>query len=357
MKIEELKIGICGLGLIGGSLAKAFKEKSNINNIAAFDENESFLLNAFKNGFISEFSKKSLTIFKDCDVVFICTPVSIAPKFIFEISKITNALLTDVGGTKFEINNGAKNLRFIGGHPMAGSEKSGFFASDEALFENAIYVLCKGESTSDSDFNLLNELVASIGAIPLEMGAFEHDKAVGLISHLPHIVSASLVNIAVKDDKKAVLRLAAGGFKDITRISSSDPKLWQEIILSSNNIIVEILDEYIEKLKEIKDLILIKDSEEILSFFINAKKYRDEISENTAGLISTYYELRVEVNDKPGIIGQIATLFGKYDINIKNLNIQHNRDYEGGCLRFTFDTKEQTRKAKELLTLNGFVCY
>lgn len=357
MNIKDLKIGICGLGLIGGSLAKAFKEKSNIINITAFDENESFLVNAFNQGFISGYSSKSLSIFENCDIVFVCTPVLTVQRYVIEISKHTNAIITDVGSTKYEILNKAKDFKFIGGHPMAGSEKSGFYASDEALFENAIYVLCRGENIKNSDLNLLKELVVSIGAIPLEMDALEHDKTVGVISHLPHIISASLVNTAIEDNNKNILRLAAGGFKDITRISSSNPKLWQEIILSSNNIIIEILDKYIEELIEIKNAISKKESEKILLFFTNAKKYRDEISENNKGLLSTYYELRVNVSDKPGIIGYVTTLLGKNDINIKNLNIQHNRDYEGGCLRFTFDTKELTKKARDLLTANGYVCY
>ena len=357
MKINELKIGICGLGLIGGSLAKALKTKSKINDISAFDVNETFLVTAFNEGIISMFSNNSFNIFENCDIVFVCTPVLTVLSNIREISKHTNAIITDVGSTKFEILNKTKDYNFIGGHPMAGSEKSGYFASDEALFENAIYVLCKGEKANASSLNILRELVSSIGAIPLEMDALEHDKAVGIISHLPHILSASLVNTAIDNNNKNIMKLVAGGFKDITRISSSNPKLWKEIIISSSDVISKILDDYIEKLIDIKNSISKNDSEKILSLFTNAKKYRDEISENSKGLISTYYELRIDVNDKPGIIGYIATLFGKNEINIKNLNIQHTRDYEGGCLRFTFDNKEQTTKAKELLTKNGFVCY
>lgn len=355
--MEDLKIGIVGLGLIGGSLAKALKEKAGIENIFAYNRSQNSIDEAVKEGVIKKGSTDDLKILSGCDIIFICSPVELVSDYTLKLSAISNAIITDAASTKAEIMESAKNCkRFIGGHPMTGSEKVRFKAADSHLFENALYVLCKGESCSEEDFILLKSIVEKIGAIPEIMNGYEHDKAVGIISHLPHLVSAELVNFAAENDKGFLNRLAAGGFKDITRISSSSPELWEQIISSSNGIIIKLLEAYIENLNKLSQALKEKDKDFIFNFFSKAKEYRDNIADNQAGLMPSQYEIWAEVSDKPGIIGNIATLLGDNGINIKNINIQNNREYEGGCLRISLDFEREAENALKVLTNAGYAC-
>jgi prephenate dehydrogenase len=354
--MDKMKVGILGLGLIGGSLAKALKAKAGITNIVAFERRQEFIDRAVNEGVIKEGYNVDFSVFRGCELVFICSPVETVAKFAKDISQFTSGIITDVGSTKNEIMAETEALNFIGGHPMTGSEKTSYLASDEKLFENAVYVLCKGKNCTQKDFDLLKQIVTLIGAIAIEMKPDEHDKSIGIISHLPHIVAAGLVNMAKDNDHGGLNRLAAGGFKDITRISSSKPELWQQIISSSGSAISNILNEFILKLLEIKKSIDHEENGEILTYFENAKEYRDKLTENVRGLLPSQFEVWVEVSDKPGIIGNVATLLGENGINIKNMNIQNNREYEGGCLRLSIDSYIEAENAVKILNENGYSC-
>ena len=358
VKHMEQKIGICGLGLIGGSLAKAFRNKCNVKEIAALDQNEKALEKALEENIITKASTHDYKLFKDCDIIFVCTPINAVVGAITEISKVSKGLITDTASTKAQIMEQInESCRFIGGHPMAGSETSGYSGASETLFENAMYILCKAKVTDSEDFEMLKKIIEMIGAIPLELTPQEHDKAAGILSHLPHIAAASLVNIVgEKDQTGKLLKLAAGGFKDITRIASSNADLWQQIILSSGDTITNILEDYIKTLQKFSKALKNKNAEAVNTFFSEAKTYRDHILESSSGLIPSNYQLLIEVSDRPGIIGSVTTILGDNGINIKNLYIQNNREYEGGCLRITIEQASQAQAALEILQNNGFRC-
>lgn len=376
--IQSIKIGIVGIGLIGGSIARALTEKAGIKSISAVDSDEASLKKALNDGSITKYSMDLKDLY-DCDLIYICVPVGSIPSMLDNLSSWYSGIVTDVASTKEQIVSYAGShyptMRFIGGHPMAGSEKVGYASSKENLFENAPYILCKktqeldtnltGKSllygkinikkqmlendvSFDNDFDIVRKLAILMDAVPVEMSPKEHDIAVGLISHLPHIVAYSLVNAVQTRGDGCLKSIAAGGFRDITRIASSDPALWTDILCDSGKTIAELLEEYINILNQMKDALKLQDRQTLLTMFSKAKDYRDQLPMTPHSRNQTV-QLWIEVDDKPGMIGRIAVLFGDHGINIKNMNIQDNRAYEGGSLRITLSSTDDAKLGEELL--------
>lgn len=352
---KGLNVGICGLGLIGGSLAKAFRKNRKVSCISAFDKNINSIKLALKDKVIDKGTTEDYTIFRDADIVFICTPINDVVNTAIAISKLSGALLTDTASTKKQIiNNMPESIRFIGGHPMAGSENRGYQASTETLFENAVYIVCDNKLDED-DNRLLDGLIEMTGAIPLRLGNEEHDQAVGMVSHLPHIIASTLVNaVRAKDENNMLSTLAAGGFKDITRIASSDAALWEQILLSSEEAVINSINTYIEELDRLKGILEGRDRDRLIAYLEKAGKYREGIAGLRKGLLPVRPDLFIEVSDKPGIIGIITTLLGTNGINIKNLHIENSREYEGGSLRITLENTADLDRAVKLLNANNF---
>lgn len=361
----DKKISIIGLGLIGGALAKAFKERLDIREIIAINRTNMPLELALSDGTITKGFNDINEYIYDSDVIFICTPVKKTLTYIKELSgKVkSNCIITDVGSTKYEIvsyiNNMVNPPCFVGGHPMAGTENSGYANSFSHMFENAYYILTPSKTTTDNSLDILFELIKATGALPIVLDASDHDRITGSISHVPHIVASSLVTListSETNDNK-MQTFAAGGFKDITRIASSSPEMWENIVLSNHQQIKGILRKYVEIVQKFISYIDGKDSKNILNFFTSAKIYRDSLSSSKVSSPYSSYEIIVDVIDKPGIIGEIATLLGGKGINIKNINVSNNREMENGCLVITLANAENMKYSAELLSKNNYKVY
>lgn len=358
-------VSIIGLGLIGGSLAKALKERLNITEIKAVDLSIHSINQALTEGYISKGYTEINEDVYSSDLIFICTPVKNAIEYIKKLSgKVSNnCLITDVASTKSEIVNFVNSMenppRFIGGHPMAGTEKSGFTSSLSHLFENAYYILTPAKSTRDTDIETMRNIIENIGGIPLTTDADEHDFVTATISHVPHIIASALVNLVGKTDYPdgKMQTLAAGGFKDITRIASSSPEMWENVVLSNTQKIKGVLDTFVETLYEFKQHMDNSDSKGINNYFRNAKQLRDSIPDNRKGLLISLYEIIVDVVDKPGTIGEIATILGNNGVNIKNINVSNSREFEQGCLRITLPDSDSVKNAVILLSNHGYKVY
>jgi len=360
--MHSKKVSIIGLGLIGGSLARALREKVGITEITAVNRSQASIDAAVEDKTITRGFLDLNQFVYDSDIIFICTPVRRAIEYI-EILKDKvkpDCIITDVGSTKSEITTYINKMDrpplFIGGHPMAGTENTGYRSGMVHLFENAFYVLTPSKTSNEESISIMTEIVKKIGAIPVILDADEHDKATGCISHVPHIIASSLVNLAKKlDSEDEIMKtLAAGGFKDITRIASSSPEMWENIVLSNKQQIRGILDTYVEILNEFKEIMSQDNSNEILKFFDSAKSYRDSFLNNKKSLISPQYDIIVDIIDEPGKIGEIATLLGAESINIKNINVSNNRDYEQGCLKITLPDIESIEKSYAVLEHHGY---
>ena len=229
------KIGFIGLGLIGGSLAKAIRQYYPDYQIVAFDKNKETLALATQESLIDVAATTIDENFRNCGYIFLCAPVSYNNAYLPQVKPFLDkdTILTDVGSVKTGIHKEVHRLgmdaNFIGGHPMAGSEKSGYPNSKAMLLENAYFVLTPTKEVSREKVDAYTTLIESLKALPIELDCETHDYVTGTISHLPHIIASSLVNYVKQADTKDELMklLAAGGFKDITRIASSSPTMWQ----------------------------------------------------------------------------------------------------------------------------------
>ena len=355
-------ITIIGLGLIGGSLAKALKQKLNIKTIIAIDKEEKSLESAFKEKYIDVMLSEISSEIKNSDIVFIATPVDIAYDCISKVKEYvkSDCIISDLCSSKKELMDkiceSLGSVNFIGGHPMAGSERFGYTASDSHLFENAYYILVPMQDSSKNNLDILSKVIEGIGAIPFVLTPSEHDMAIAAISHLPHIISASLVNCAKNSgsDKSTLLRLAAGGFKDITRISSSNPSMWQNICKSNKKSILKLIDIYLDTLSSFKKNLEGDNYNEIYDFFSSAKDFRDSFEKGITGLIPNAYCLIADVEDKPGVIANVSSLLYKEGINIKNIGISNSREDDDGVLNILFNNIEEMNLALDIMTKNGY---
>lgn len=365
VEFKKIKYAIIGLGLIGGSIAKALNHRFGTLDITAFDKNSDYINAAMESGNITRgFTAINRHLF-EADLIILCTPVKNTIEYLKKIySKIKpGAIITDVGSTKEEIISCINNLPdppcFIGGHPMAGSEKFGYYSSSPHLFENAYYILTPSRNADEDSIRLLSNLISEIGGLPVVMSSSIHDKAVAGISHVPHVIASALVNmikhIDFSDGKMHML--AAGGFKDITRIASSSPDVWQSIVMSNKSYIKEILLTFIEELMEFINYMDIAAGDQILKFFTSAKDYRDSFDTIRKGLISPIFEITVDVADRPGIIGEIATILGSNGINIKNISVSNSREFEQGCIIISLPDSYSVDLSLKLLNSRGYKAY
>jgi len=351
-------IGIIGLGLIGGSIARALKRRNNYV-IYACDKQETYLSLALKDGIIDK--KCVIGELGTCDIVFICVPVyKMEPVLKELVPALKNGcILTDVGSTKGDVASIVSKLglenRFIGGHPMAGSEKHGYEASKANLFENAFYCLTPFPKTRKQDIEILKAVISDMGAIPIEMTPEMHDKVTAAISHVPHVIAALLVNLVGKLDNQENLMktIAAGGFKDITRIASSSPDLWAGICLSNKDTILETLTHFSEIFNQFIENLEKGQMDYLVEFFDSARKLRDNLPDGKS-LIQKTYNITVDVEDKPGIIAVIATALAKENINIKNIGILNIRENEEGALRIEFEEDEARKNGLRVLGALGY---
>lgn len=359
------KIGFIGLGLIGGSLAKAIKTRYSSIEIVAYDTNINSLQIAMQEDIIDMYTTEINDSFSDCYIIFLCAPVNNNIEAMTSLISIisNNCIITDVGSTKKSIIDTAITLNcgqyFIGGHPMTGSEKSGIKAANKHLFENAYYILTPLSSTPEYKIETLHTLITEIGALPIIVNPKQHDFITATISHVPHIIASALVNTvkSLDSDNKHMHTLAAGGFKDITRIASSSPTMWQQICLSNNTFISEVIDHFQQQLNNFKDNIDTKNADEILSFFSSSRNYRNTFSDKNIGFIVKSYKVTVDVIDKPGIIAEIATILSNKNINIKNIGINNNREHEQGVLEIVFYDIDSQNKSIDILSKMNYKVY
>lgn len=363
--MHKLHIGFIGLGLIGGSIAKALKKNQPDLHITAYDVNKKTLHSAVEEGIVNEAVSSIDEHFSDCDYIFLCAPVQKNDANLLAVKEILSkdCILTDVGSVKTNIHEHIRaaglEKNFIGGHPMAGSERYGYQNSKASLLENAYYILTPTQDTPADKLNAYRELVQSTGAIPLILDYKQHDYVTAAISHLPHVIAASLVNLVHDSDSKdGIMKMvAAGGFKDITRIASSSAQMWQQICLTNNDNISVLLNDYIVSLNRIKKDLDDHAEKELYELFEDARIYRDSFINASSGPIKRSYSLTVDIADQAGSLATITTILAVNGVNIKNIGITHNREQEYGSLHLEFYDEASMEKSKELLTQRSYLIY
>lgn len=351
-----------GLGLIGGSVAKALKEKNPNLYIKVYDVDSTTLTSAKESNLADETYSALTAELCQCDYLFLCAPVTVNLQNLETLAPLLpkNCMITDVGSVKGAIHEKIRELdlqeQFIGGHPMTGSERIGFFNSGAALLENAYYILTPEPEVPSERVETFRSLVQSTGALPMVLDTKNHDQVTAAISHLPHLIASALVNLVkTKDNEEHIFRtLAAGGFKDITRIASASPELWQQICLENSDNICKFLEEYIQHLENIKEHLSGKHLDSLYSFFEEAREYRDSFTDTRSGPLMKQYVLTLDIPDKTGALASVVALLAEENISIKNIGIVHNREYQEGVLRMEFYSSSEYERAQNILTRKGY---
>ncbi|WP_198957410.1 prephenate dehydrogenase [Paenibacillus selenitireducens] len=362
----SIKITIFGVGLIGGSLALCFKGKPGITVVghSIFPEE----VQKYIDRHVVDIATTSMEeAASDADFIFLCVPVGKLASYLQQLSQMTlkeGCIITDVGSTKASIAACAKqtdlqNVTFIGGHPMAGSERSGVEAASSILFENAYYVLTPEENVSEEAYTRLADLLQHTRAQIVRVDPKQHDDIVGAISHLPHLIAVALVNQVRQYNENNTLyqSLAAGGFRDITRIANSDPYIWRDILLNNKDVLLKLLQDWNGQVESFIDILKREDGEGIVQEFSQAGAFRSQLPERRKGMITSLYDVYINVPDTPGIIGRIATELGNHELNLSNLQIIESREDVPGVLRLSFRNEKDWDRAQQLLPTLGFTAY
>ena len=360
---EPKTIAIYSVGLLGGSLGLAFKKFGFPGKVIGLSSQANLDI-ALKIGCIDEgYPYEELgNVIKKTDILFLCSPITVIMETIKTLAKLElpqRLIITDVGSTKSEITRSAqstlpRHVHFIGGHPMAGSEKHGPSVSDPYLFQNAIYVITSvvGEpSAREKAFgDFLNHY---LGCRLVYMDPITHDTIAATVSHIPHILAVALVNLAHTMEEKlpGTVQLAAGGFRDMTRIASSPYKMWHDIFLTNKTAIEPLLDRCIDELTDMKKLLHTGSLE---AKFETAAHTRKKIPLHNKGFLSPLSEVLVIAKDQPGYIAALTGLLAEQGINIKDFEVLKMREGEGGTFRLAFESAEIAHQAIKLLSSHGF---
>lgn len=352
------RLAIIGLGLIGASLAKSLKHISPSIQIAAFDFPE--ILDIAIGDKTIDQKLDSIQDALGYELIFLALPINESLAVFKTLSPLLKPhhIISDLCSVKGVFAEEWSKLKsegvYIGAHPMTGKEKGGYQNSDNLLFENSIYII----SEHCKNLNVLTiylEIIKSIGARVAFLDPYLHDKIVAKVSHLPQLLSVLLVNqTAPTKDGIQYADFAAGGFRDMTRIASSDFKVWEPILKYNNKEILAAIDSFINDLIKLKKNITDKDSLSTGELFSSARILRDETPINNKGFLDPLFDISVFLKDEPGMISKISTVLFENNINIKDIELLKIREGSGGNFKLYFESKSEANRARIILEGSGF---
>lgn len=356
------RVAIIGLGLIGGSMGMALLQGKVARGVVGYDREARALEVGLEVGAISEAAGSAPAAVKDANLVILAVPVGSMLTVACQIAPYLppEAVITDTGSTKGSLVRALEDIfgsraNYIGGHPMTGSERAGIGAADRYLLENAVYLLTPTERTNQEALHWLEKILKALGARVLCLSPEDHDRIVGAVSHLPHLLAVSLMQLAFKlsEQHPQLLMLAAGGFRDTTRVAGGNPIMWRDIYLSNAQTILEMLELWQKELQRLGDLIKAGDRTGLEQVLQNARSLRAQIPARQKGLLPALHEIVIMVPDKPGVIGHIGQMLGQEGINISDIEILRVREGEGGTIRLGFTSASAAEHALTVLRQHG----
>ena len=330
------RIAVVGFGLVGASFAAAVRAAYPDTRVLAVDIDERTLAEAVERGWATDGALPDDPAFErfvgdGCDLVVLATPVGAAERYFEDLARWDyRGIVTDTASTKARITALAERVlphpeNFVPGHPMAGSEVNGIEGARPDLFKGAHWILCPDADTPAEHFPRLHELVTSIGARVIALPREDHDKAVAVVSHVPHIMASSLVQLASRhaDDQQALMRLAAGGFKDSTRIAAGSPELWCGIAFDNKDALLGGLREMQDIIGQFADALEAGDRAMLTSLLAEAADARRALPAAWLPCTERLLEVRIPMEDRPGVVAEVTTITSKVGCNIQSIEIDH----------------------------------
>jgi prephenate dehydrogenase len=317
---------VVGTGLIGGSVGMRLRQAGW--HVTGRDRDDDRAARALELGALDAVGDDP-----DAAVTFVATPVHAVAAEAGRALAAGPGLVTDVGGVKASIVEAVADGRFVGGHPMAGSEQEGVEGATPDLFEGATWVLTPTEGTDAAAYAQVRQIVRTLGAEVVALPPDRHDQLVAVVSHVPHLTAATLMRLADEhsEEHRALLRLAAGGFRDMTRVAAGHPGIWPDICSDNRDAIVRVLDELTAALQHMRDTVAIDDRKELLSALEQARAARVNLPARFR-TAEDLREVRIPVPDRPGAVADVAILAADLDVNIVDLEIAHSTEGPQGVL-------------------------
>ncbi|MGA8295792.1 MAG: prephenate dehydrogenase [Acidimicrobiales bacterium] len=328
---------VIGLGLIGSSVALALRATGW--HVSGIDTDAAHMSRALELGVVDEVANDP-----SATLAFVATPVAsigkVASALLREREGDSSFVVTDVGGVKSEVVGAVEDPRFVGGHPMAGSEQQGPEGADRDIFLGATWVLTPTEATDNDAYERVREVVMSFGADVVELAPARHDALVAIVSHLPRLIAANLMVLAAdaSEENAVVLRLAAGGFRDMTRIAAGNPAIWPDIFRDNAAAVIEALDDLRERLDEARRILVDQDRGALVALLDHARAARRNLPPRIPRPESVV-ECRVPVLDRPGALAEVTTLVAERNVNIYDLEVAHSAEGERGVLVLAIDAE------------------
>jgi prephenate dehydrogenase len=352
------RVAVIGTGLIGGSVGLALR-RAGIE-VHGHDRDAARAAAARERGVVDEVAPSLRDAVTGVDAAVVAVPVGDVAELVVEALDAGVAAVTDAGSVKAPVVAAIEKARpelsprFVGGHPMAGSEQDGLDGADADLFVGATWVLTPTEHTEISAFTSLRALVGELGAEVVAMTPEHHDALVAVVSHVPQLAATTLMDVAATsgEEHATLLRLAAGGFRDMTRIAAGHPGIWPDICVANREAIVRVLDSYLEALVRVRGLVDEGDRPALLDVLERARAARRNLPVGTpAG--EELVELRIPVPDRPGVLAEVTTLAGSLGINIADVEIAHSMEGGGGVLVLVIAAR-QAGALETALTERGY---
>jgi prephenate dehydrogenase len=333
------RVAVVGTGLIGTSIAMAAARAGDV--VRGFDLDSGVLARAAEGSGLSAAATLEGCV-EGATLVFVCTPIPATSGVVAQVlSREPRAIVSDVASVKSHVKLEVKDAvdrshlsRYVGGHPMGGSERSGPDHASPSVIDGAVWVL-----DADADPRAtasLESFITKVGARPVLMDLERHDRLVAMVSHLPQVASTALMGLAAEQEagEPEILLLAAGGFRDLTRLAASSPHLWSDILLANREAIARAIDLYVERLSALRAMVVTQAAEEVERAFADAKRARLALAAKPqvkAGVAV----LQVPVPDRPGVLAEVTSTMSEAGVNIEDLQIVHSPEGGKGTVHLT----------------------
>ncbi|MCC7076191.1 MAG: prephenate dehydrogenase/arogenate dehydrogenase family protein [Acidimicrobiia bacterium] len=354
-----VRVALIGCGLVGGSVGLALAAAEGYEVVAAFDPAPDRAMQAVAAGAARRAAASAAAAAEEAEMIVVAVPVSsIAPAVEAALPGVApGAVITDVGSVKGPVVRRAVPLvppgvHFVGGHPMAGSEQHGFEAATAGLFVNACWAITPTAESDPEAVAAVHRLASATGAAPLTLDPDVHDAVVAVVSHLPQVASSSLMNVASRHAAEAppVLRMAAGGFRDMTRIAAGDPHVWEDILHENASAVRAMLDDYSDALAEFRDSLDDRERLRVLLARAQAGRHALPVSAEMQGR----HAVVVVVTDAPGVFADVTTAVGEAGVNIVDVELRHSPEGGGGLLTLDVVGAGAAETARAVLAAKGY---